>query len=280
MKRLSCILIFLAMIVALSSAQENIFGQKDGYIYPKKKFIDSLAVVDMATVKPYIPVANAQATTLKGQNTKYLVKLSKFTGDYPGDFNVIQISQGNKKLLEVTNADGWSSLPSNIPSPNGNFFQVNLTPYSSALFFFSEPKDNYPQDLTILVLRTGRAHLVFNRPCVLQSISKNSYSIQLEMDDCYPVHFAPAGTTSKEQTIAEPQEPVTIEQPTAQSTDTKASKKKKRGKKKKKTVQIPLIPLDSSVVIVKEPEPKPEPVIPKRYLIWSENGYLKIKEQL
>lgn len=27
-------------------AQENIFVLKDGYVYPKKKFIDSLAVAD------------------------------------------------------------------------------------------------------------------------------------------------------------------------------------------------------------------------------------------
>ncbi len=275
MKRI--LLIFIAIIAVATSmiAQENIFVQKEGRIYPKNKYIDSLAMADMNIVKPYTPVANAQATTLKGQNTKYHVKLSKFTGEYSGDFQVIQVYQANKRLLEITNADGWITLPSNIPSPNGYFFQVNLNAYTSALFFFSQPKNNYPQNLTIILLRTGRAYLVYNKPCVLQSISKNSYSIQMEMDDSYPMHFAPAGTTSKDN-VAESYEPSVIEKPT----DNKISTKKKKRKKNKKTIQIPLTPLDSSVVIVKNPEPKPEPVIPKRFLLWSENGNLKIKELL
>ena len=49
--------IFVICVMAMGflshvMAQENIFVLRDGYIYPKKKFIDSLAVAQKNMVKP------------------------------------------------------------------------------------------------------------------------------------------------------------------------------------------------------------------------------------
>ena len=220
---------FLALLIFSMgmglSAQENIFVLKDSYIYPKKKFIDSLAVAE-AVVKPYETFATSSATIRSGRDKNYQVRLSKFAGGtYPGDFQAIQIFLGNKCLLEVTNADGWTSLPPNVPSNNNYYFTVNISPYSTALFFFSQAKDNFPPDLTIVVIKTGKAHLVYHRPCVLQSISKNSYSVRLEMDDRYPVYVVPGATSSEVTT--EPEEPVVEEQ----QAEPQAQPKKKRNPK-------------------------------------------------
>lgn len=198
-------------------------------------------------------------------------------GGYPGDFQAIQIFLGNKCLLEVTNADGWTSLPPNVPSTNSYYFAVNVSAYSTALFFFSQPKDNYPPYLTIVLIKTGKAHLVFNRPCVLQSISKNSYSVRLEMDDRYPVYVAPAGTTSE---VTEMNDEKETEVQVAEEKE--QPKKRKRWRRRSKSeIQVAqpdtVKKIEEPAPVVKKEEPKP--VQPKRYLIWSENDVLKIKEQ-
>lgn len=279
-RKLFVICVLLAGFLSTLGAQENIFVLKDSYIYPKKKFIDSLAVADKSVVKPYETFATSTASIRSGRDKNYQVRLSKFKGGtYPGDFQAIQIFLGSRCLLEVTNADGWTSLPPNVPSTNAYYFTVNISPYSTALFFFSQPKDNYPPYLTILVIKTGKALLVFNRPCVLQSISKNSYSVRLEMDDCYPVYVAPAGTVSEvveEQAVAqvEEQAPKPEEQP----------RKKRRWRRREKVAEEQ--PARPDTLKVEEPTPvpvvkkeTPKPVQPKRYLIWSDSDVLKIKEQ-
>lgn len=274
---------FLALLIFSMgmglSAQENIFVLKDSYIYPKKKFIDSLAVAE-AVVKPYETFATSTATIRSGRDKNYQVRLSKFAGGtYPGDFQAIQIFLGNKCLLEVTNADGWTSLPPNVPSNNNYYFTVNISPYSTALFFFSQAKDNFPPDLTIVVIKTGKAHLVYHRPCVLQSISKNSYSVRLEMDDRYPVYVVPGATSSEVTT--EPEEPVVEEQQAEPQEQPK--KKRKWRRRDKQEVEPVAVPQPDTAKAVETPAPvvkkeEPKPVQPKRYLIWNESDVLKIKE--
>ena len=275
--------IFVICVMAMGflshvMAQENIFVLRDGYIYPKKKFIDSLAVADKNMVKPYETFATSTASIRSGRDKNYQVRLSKFKGGGdPGDFQAIQIFLGNKCLLEVTNADGWTSLPPNVPSTNSYSFAVNVSAYSTALFFFSQPKDNYPPYLTIVLIKTGKAHLVFNRPCVLQSISKNSYSVRLEMDDRYPVYVAPAGTTSE---VTEMNDEKESEVQVAEEKE-QPKKRKRRRRRSKSEIQVAqpdtVKKIEEPAPVVKKEEPKP--VQPKRYLIWSENDVLKIKEQ-
>ena len=271
-KKLSFLALLIFSMGMGLSAQENIFVLKDSYIYPKKKFIDSLAVAE-AVVKPYETFATSTATIRSGRDKNYQVRLSKFAGGtYPGDFQAIQIFLGNKCLLEVTNADGWTSLPPNVPSNNNYYFTVNISPYSTALFFFSQAKDNFPPDLTIVVIKTGKAHLVYHRPCVLQSISKNSYSVRLELDDRYPMYVVPGAMSSEVTT--EPEEPVVEEQP---------KKKRKWRRRDKQEVEPVAVPQPDTVKVVETPAPvvkkeEPKPVQPKRYLIWNESDVLKIKE--
>lgn len=278
-KKLSFLALLIFSMGMGLSAQENIFVLKDSYIYPKKKFIDSLAVAE-AVVKPYETFATSTATIRSGRDKNYQVRLSKFAGGtYPGDFQAIQIFLGNKCLLEVTNADGWTSLPPNVPSNNNYYFTVNISPYSTALFFFSQAKDNFPPDLTIVVIKTGKAHLVYHRPCVLQSISKNSYSVRLEMDDRYPVYVVPGATSSEVTT--EPEEPVVEEQQAEPQAQPK--KKRKWRRRDKQEVEPVAVPQPDTAKAVETPAPvvkkeEPKPVQPKRYLIWNESDVLKIKE--
>lgn len=278
-KKLSFLALLIFSMGMGLSAQENIFVLKDSYIYPKKKFIDSLAVAE-AVVKPYETFATSTATIRSGRDKNYQVRLSKFAGGtYPGDFQAIQIFLGNKCLLEVTNADGWTSLPPNVPSNNNYYFTVNISPYSTALFFFSQAKDNFPPDLTIVVIKTGKAHLVYHRPCVLQSISKNSYSVRLELDDRYPMYVVPGATSSEVTT--EPEEPVVEEQQAEPQAQPK--KKRKWRRRDKQEVEPVAVPQPDTVKVVETPaqvvkKEEPKPVQPKRYLIWNESDVLKIKE--
>ena len=85
-KKLSFLALLIFSMGMGLSAQENIFVLKDSYIYPKKKFIDSLAVAE-AVVKPYETFATSTATIRSGRDKNYQVRLSKFAGGtYPGDF--------------------------------------------------------------------------------------------------------------------------------------------------------------------------------------------------
>ena len=64
-KKLSFLALLIFSMGMGLSAQENIFVLKDSYIYPKKKFIDSLAVAE-AVVKPYETFATPTATIRTG----------------------------------------------------------------------------------------------------------------------------------------------------------------------------------------------------------------------
>ena len=64
--------IFVICVMAMGflshvMAQENIFVLRDGYIYPKKKFIDSLAVADKNMVKKYETFAKSTPTIRRGR---------------------------------------------------------------------------------------------------------------------------------------------------------------------------------------------------------------------
>ena len=276
MKKSFFLSLFLFCVFALS-AQENIFVLKDSYISPKKQFIDSLAVADMSVAKPFVPVATVKTSTYKGSNTAYQVKLSKFSGDYPGAFNVLEVFQAGKRLCSVADADGWAELPSNIPSDNNYFFSVHLSAYATALFFFSQPVDNNPPFLTIVVIKTGKAHLVYHRPCVLQSISKNSYSVKVEFDDRYSANIAPSKPVEK---VEMPQPETVAPEQSAQEPQPKKKSKRKKSKKQADSVQPDTLSVDVPAAIA-APAPQPaveEPVVPVLSLIWSEDGLLKIKK--
>ena len=276
------------LCAATLSAQENIFVLKDSYVYPNSRYIDSQVVSDMSAAQPSTVVAIRPETTLKGSNTRYSVKLSKYDGDYPGDFHIIEVLQDGKRLCGVTNPQGWTSIPDNIPSDSEYFFSSNLSTLSKALFFFTAPVGSNPPYLTIIVIKTGRAHLVYHRPCVLRSVSKNTYSVKLAFDDSYPAALIAVEIPAEPEPVAEP----VAEPEPMQPAEPQPAAKKKSKKKSKKADEQPLVllePAEAVEVAVPEPvvaepvveTPAPEQALPKSYLIWSDYsaGLLKIEEQ-
>ena len=98
------------------------------------------------------------------------------------------------------------------------------------------------------------------------------------MDDRYPVYVAPAGTTSE---VTEMNDEKETEVQVAEEKE-QPKKRKRRRRRSKSEIQVAqpdtVKKIEEPAPVVKKEEPKP--VQPKRYLIWSENDVLKIKESI
>ena len=167
-----------------SMAQEQIFSiGTNGDIVTKNKFIEELYSGNYNNVTPYTlkfseKVNAALQTTVNDDLTSYNAKAAKslnvnkpitaipfytvnglrYKGwdNESGDFNVIEILFGNDTLFTLKYADGWDKS-------NGQWiYTENGT--TRTLRTVGE----------IVVMKDGKASLVFNKPMIINSIKTNS----------------------------------------------------------------------------------------------------------
>lgn len=92
-----------------------------------------------------------------------------------GDFNVIEILFGNDTLFTLKYADGWDNMSTDYGSYTSKFCGIeNLGNNTFAAIFKGVDIMSQPPYLTIVVMKDGKANLVFNKPMIINSIKTNS----------------------------------------------------------------------------------------------------------
>ena len=92
-----------------------------------------------------------------------------------GDFNVIEILFGNDTLFTLKYADGWDNMSTDYGSYTSKFCGIEkLGNNTFAAIFKGVDIMSQPPYLTIVVMKGGKASLVFNKPMIINSIKTNS----------------------------------------------------------------------------------------------------------
>lgn len=203
MKKIFSILIAMFLVNIASMAQEQIFSiGTNGDIVIKNKFIEELYSGNYNNVTPYTlkfseKVNAALQTTVNDDLTSYNAKAAKslnvnkpitaipfytvnglrYKGwdNESGDFNVIEILFGNDTLFTLKYADGWDNMSTDYGSYTSKFCGIeNLGNNTYAAIFKGIDIMSQPPYLTIVVMKGGKASLVFNKPMIINSIKTNS----------------------------------------------------------------------------------------------------------
>ena len=149
-------------------AQEQVFTiDNDGNIGIKANYIESYLVKKYKNTSPYIQMLNENEKTLNGDS--YAIECLKYRNweNDPGDMHLIRIRYQGKELFSLENNEGWEYITN---EPNGDvkktsfFYKINLDEESVALVFVGVYIMSQPPRLTIIVLKNGKASLVFDKP--------------------------------------------------------------------------------------------------------------------
>lgn len=210
MKKIFSILIAMFIVNIASMAQEQVFSiGTNGDIVTKTKFIEELYSGNYNNVTPYalkfsekIDAAshiaiNNDLTSINNDLTNiskkaanspnanktttaiplYTVNGLRYKGwdNDPGDFNVIEISYGKDTLFTLKYDDGWDNMSTDYGSYTSKFCGIeNLGNNTFAAIFKGVDIMSQPPYLTIVVMKDGKASLVFNKPMIINSIKTNS----------------------------------------------------------------------------------------------------------
>lgn len=124
-----------------------------------------LPSLDLAKVTPYTPI-DSVAFTLQGES--YKVVLSRFKGwdNEPGVYDVFTIYCQNQKILEWKDYDSWIKTPDSLRElfavPNEYFQIYSMDNGLNAIILEGYSYCNLPPMLTIIILKQGSAHVVYN----------------------------------------------------------------------------------------------------------------------
>ncbi|WP_302434255.1 hypothetical protein [uncultured Prevotella sp.] len=210
MKKIFSILIAMFIVNIASMAQEQVFSiGTNGDIVTKTKFIEELYSGNYNNVTPYalkfsekIDAAshiaiNNDLTSINNDLTNiskkaanspnanktttaiplYTVNGLRYKGwdNDPGDFNVIEISYGKDTLFTLKYDDGWDNMSTDYGSYTSKFCGIEkLGNNTFAAIFKGVDIMSQPPYLTIVVMKGGKASLVFNKPMIINSIKTNS----------------------------------------------------------------------------------------------------------
>ena len=166
-------------------AQEQVFTiDNDGNIGIKANYIESYFVQKYKNTCPYIQMLNEKEKTLNGDS--YAIECLKYRNweNDPGDMHLIRIRYQGKELFSLENNEGWEYITN---EPNGDvkktsfFYKINLDEESVALVFVGVYIMSQPPRLTIIVLKNGKASLVFDKPYYINQVTKNKNGIMLTL---------------------------------------------------------------------------------------------------
>ena len=203
MKKIYSLLIAVILVNVTSTAQEQVFNtSSDGSIIVKSKFIDEFDNWPYENTTPYILkfsetigiipqfTINKDLTLQKNTINKsdlnnsialkmrYTIKGLRYkcwTDADPGDFNVIEILFNNDTILTLKFDNGWDNMSTDYGSYTSKFCGIEkLGDNTYAAIFKGIDIMSQPPYLTIVVMKGGKASLVFNKPMIVNSIKTNS----------------------------------------------------------------------------------------------------------
>ena len=203
MKKIYSLLIAMILANVTSTAQEQIFNtSSDGSIIVKSKFIDefdnwpyenttpyilkfseTIDIIPHFTINKDLTIKNKTPNKFDLNNTEtlkthYTIKGLRYkcwTDADPGDFNVIEILFGNDTILTFKFDNGWDKMSTDYGSYTSKFCGIeNLGDDTYAAIFKGIDIMSQPPYITIIVMKNGKASLVFNKPMIINDIKTNA----------------------------------------------------------------------------------------------------------
>lgn len=230
MRPTKLIILFMLCCVQViaQSKPENIYTfDEKGEIVVNEKFIDHQVEFSDQSVKPYKLVG---ITTFEAHAEKYELHTLNYNGweNEAGDFRVIRLHHNGKQILEFTNDDAWIGDPlfkegqtwlcdstRSIYSGGRAFCRIldmigEHTTYKGHCLVFPLENDAtalllegfcYGNDnplLTIIIIKDGRAKVVYNKPWFVTGIytCEREFKLYLKDDCCTPQNIGLISTKS------------------------------------------------------------------------------------
>ena len=172
MKRLLSVLAVLC-VAAHASAQDSIYTiDVNGDILTNSQFIDPFFCEDQNT--PYEQMYS-ETLPLPGFGKSCTLRLYNYRGwadTEPGYFRIIDVEIDGVRALRMARSDAWDKFKT-----KDYYKLVRLDDSTYALIFVSFVYASEPGPLTIVVLRDGKAALVYNKDRYITSLTENPLKI-------------------------------------------------------------------------------------------------------
>ena len=177
MKRLLSVLAVLC-VAAHASAQDSIYTiDVNGDILTNSQFIDPFFCEDQNT--PYEQMYS-ETLPLPGFGKPCTLRLYNYRGwadTEPGHFRIIDVEIDGVRALRMARSDAWDKFNTESNSTDDYYKLVRLDDATYALIFVSFVYASEPGPLTIVVLRDGKAALVYNKDRYITSLTENPLKI-------------------------------------------------------------------------------------------------------
>lgn len=182
MKKVFNILLLLALVVPLY-AQEKVYEESASHMITKAKFLDKFSYENYSKSFALSLVSSEKVS----QGKVYSIDCYRYQGwgEDPGDFHVIKIRENGKEIYSLENGLGWDKYPSRWNSSHSAFYAASLDSQTLALFFVGASIMSQPEYLTVVILKNGKATLVFNKPYVLADLVKSNNTILFKLWNDY-----------------------------------------------------------------------------------------------
>ena len=184
MKMRKCILFIMCFLCTMLYAQEEVFSYSNSDL-SKDKFVSPFPNGEFVNITSHVLQKSYDVSSPSGK--KYEVKCYKNEGweNEPGDWHYFEILYDGHVILKSEYADGWCYLDDEVKSSllsfTDAFLYTNLKDDAVALFFTGIIIMSQPPFLTAVVLKDGKATLVFNEPSYINKIEKNGDAIDFKL---------------------------------------------------------------------------------------------------
>ena len=158
-----------------------------GRIVPDADYVVPFEKCTYEGITPYILKTSDAQTTSSGD--AYAIRCLQYNHweNDPGDFHVVEISSGGKSLLTLENPEGWEFFRSDAGFDINSYpcyGRIDLDGDAIALLFTGVNIMSQPPYCTVVILKGGKATLVYNQPAFINDIRKSGDEtvITLEMN--------------------------------------------------------------------------------------------------
>lgn len=148
-------------------------------VQAKAKFLDKFSYENYSKTVALSLVGSTKVS----QGKEYSVDCYRYQGwgEDPGDFHVVKIRENGKEIYSLENGLGWNNFSSRWKSSNSAFYSASLDSQTLALFFVGASVMSQPEYLTVVILKNGKATLVFNKQCVIADLVKSDNSVLFKL---------------------------------------------------------------------------------------------------
>lgn len=185
-KCLFLVALFLTTQVAFCQlAKTPLYSVENDVVMAKCEFVSQLKNKPYSDITPYTIVSTLSFQSLNGLNN-YMVTFNRYKGwdGEAGDFQSVEIKANNQKILQLDNQDGWVTLPSPLCPVDGvNLYYEQLDSTTTLVYLTGFAYNSNPGFLTLILLKSGVATVVFNREYAVSSVEKRNGIFTIELKD-------------------------------------------------------------------------------------------------